>query len=106
MANQNGHGGRRPGSGPKRKPVPTPIATDYDAEAYLTAVVCGREPADPHRIAAARTLIGYQRRRSRGRAPSPTTRELAAADALGAEKDAVQDWEQRSAAIRARHGRR
>lgn len=69
-----GAGGKRPGAGrPKGSrtkrttPPPAPTgatpATHYpDAEAYLCAVVEGREMPDQLRIGAAKALLAYQRR--------------------------------------------
>lgn len=97
----NGHGGKREGAGRKRKPAP--IATDYDAEGYLEAVVAGREAADPDRIAAARTLIGYQRARARARIPSPPAKAMAERQAAAGQRDADAEWESKKAAIIAKH---
>jgi len=68
------HGGKRPGAGRPRgttaasshSQAPEAPPTYYeDAESYLAAVVEGREPADALRIAAAKAVMPYQKRRQR-----------------------------------------
>jgi hypothetical protein len=100
-------GGARPGAG--RKPtVPRAVTSTYyaDAEQYLVAIVEGREPPDQLRIAAAKTLIAYQRARQRAPVPTPPPQQLAKRAAHGAEAERNAEWEKRATEIRARHGRK
>lgn len=59
-----------------------------DAEAYLAAVVEGREPPDALRIAAAKAVMPYQKRRQRvPLAAARTPKAQAAADGMQAATD-------------------
>jgi len=70
-----GSGGARKGAGRPRgsgkdtassaTTDPKSPATYLDAESYLAAVVEGREIPDPARIAAAKAILPYQKRRQR-----------------------------------------
>jgi hypothetical protein len=107
------HGGKRPGAGRKRK-VAAPKADSpqtstgfyADAEAYLVAVVEGREQAEPARIMAAKTLIMYQRQRQRAPIASLAPRQLARTNATAAERDRIEAWERRAREIEAKHRRK
>ena len=101
-------GGKRPGAGRPRKLRACAPAADVqfaDAEGYLVAVVQGTVEADPARIQAAKTLIAYQRKRERGPLKGPTPRALDQRDAQAAERQLLDDWARRAAAVRARLGR-
>lgn len=103
------HGGRRPGAGRKRKvaaakvEAPQPAGFYADAEAYLAAVVEGREQAEPARIMAAKTLIQYQRQRQRAPIASLAPRQLARTNATAAETDRAKEWERRAREIEHKH---
>jgi hypothetical protein len=87
-------------------PAPIPARLYADAEDYLSAVVAGTEPADAARIAAARTLIQFQRQRTRaplGSAAKP--REMARTEQMGREQDRRRAFEEKAAAIGAKRGR-
>lgn len=95
-----GRGGARPGAGRPKKAAPEPTGIYYaDAEAYLTAVVEGHEPADQLRIAAAKALLGYQIPKKRPPVASPPPRKLAA----NATKAAESEFAAKAAAVRAKH---
>jgi hypothetical protein len=96
-----GRGGARAGAGrPKKHPTPEPTGIFYaDAEAYLAAVVEGREPPDPLRIAAAKALMAYQKPKQRKPVASPSARQMAASAVLNAEAE----FAARAAAVRAKH---
>ncbi len=102
-----GHGGARPGSGRKPKTNEAPAApTRYaDALAYLTAVVCGQEPADGLRIAAAKAVLPFQAPKARAPVESPAPRALRAATERGADAADNAAWLRREAEVRSRHGR-
>lgn len=53
----NGHGGARKGAGRPRKERPATAAAYDSAQAYLEAVIAGREEPDALRIAAAKALL-------------------------------------------------
>lgn len=97
-----GRGGARPGAGRPKKATPEPTGIYYaDAEAYLTAVVEGHEPADQLRIAAAKALMAYQIPKKRPPVASPPPRKLAAL----ATKAADSEFATKAAAIRAKHSK-
>ncbi len=73
-----------------------------DAEAYLTAVVQGLAPADPMRISAARTLIAYQRAKQRVPVKSATPTQLNKRETGDEERDLLEKWAEKAAAVRAR----
>jgi hypothetical protein len=105
-------GGKRPGAGRPRKVAPEPLSTTtlqgpevLNAEAYLKAVVEGREPADPVRVRAAATLIRYQQPQSRAPLAAPAPKDLAHREALALDAELAEAWERRAAAIRAKFGR-
>jgi len=84
-------------------PAPTSPAPYADAEAYLSAVVEGREIPDPLRLVAAKALIVFQRARQRVPIPSLPPSQLARRDALGAEDALAEEFARRAELIRARH---
>ena len=105
---QGRSGGKRPGAGRPRKLRACAPAADMqfeDAEAYLVAVVQGTVEADPARIQAAKTLIAYQRKRERGPLTAPTPQALDRRDAQAAERELLDQWAAKAAAVRARLGR-
>lgn len=101
-----GHGGARPGSGPKpgsTKREPGATTTHYsDALSYLEAVVRGDEPADGLRIAAAKVCLPYQQPKARAPLASPPPQKLRAATERAAERAEADDFRQRAAAVRRR----
>ena len=109
-----GHGGARPGSGPKpRAPRKDAAATPSKARAtypdvfsYLRAVALGTEPGDPLRVAAAKVVLPYEAPRRRAPVESPPPRKLAAAADAAVAREATTDFEARAAAVRAQHGRK
>ncbi len=52
---------------------PAPAMTFETAQDYLQAVVAGRVPPDPVRVAAARALLAYERPRTRRPLPAERT---------------------------------
>lgn len=97
-----GHGGARPGSGPKPgSKKRTPTATSYaDALAYLAAVVRGDEPPDGLRIAAAKAVLPYQEPRKRAPVASPPPIKLRAAGERSADRAEAEDFARRAAEVR------
>ena len=105
-------GGARPGAGrPKKHPAPTvdgsatpppPGGEPFDAETYLAAIVAGRERPDQLRIAAAKTLIAYQRRRQRAPLTALPPRQLAAINMTQHDAEQHAAWIARADAIRQR----
>ena len=88
----------------RRAPLPaTPLP--YRAEAFLRAVVEGREPADPNRIAAARSLLRYETPAKRVPPPTKSVNALARSASLERDRDRRAEFDARAAAVRAKHGR-
>lgn len=115
-------GGKRPGAGRPKKYAqremfghPSGKSTDtqadstrvYDtAEAYLAAVAQGIESPDPARISAAKALLPYQNSRTRAPlAAASKPKALQAAKRADDQSSAQEQWRQKAAEIRARHGR-
>lgn len=73
-----------------------------DAESYLTAIVKGTVSPDPLRIAAARTLIQYQRGRQRAPMPSPTPAQLNKRAAADDDQNFLDAWAKKAAMVRAK----
>lgn len=94
-------GGRREGAGRKKKDR-TPEGIFGDAESYLTAVVMGLTPADPARIAAARTLISYQQAKQRVPIKSLTPGQLHKKAISSVERAKTSEFEEKAAIIRAK----
>lgn len=102
------HGGARPGAGRPKKASKASASSPgryADALAYLAAVVRGDEPPDGLRVAAARALLPYQSPKAAVPVESPPPRALRAKQVRQADAEASADWEQKAAAVRARHGR-
>jgi hypothetical protein len=100
-----GHGGARPGSGPKpgtTKPEPGTSTHYADALAYLEAVVRGDELADGLRIAAAKVVLPYQQPKRRAPIASPPPQKLRAATERAADRLEADDFEKRAAEVRRR----
>jgi hypothetical protein len=100
-----GHGGARPGSGPKpgtKREKPTTTTRYEDALGYLEAVVRGDEPADGLRIAAAKVCLPYQQPKKRAPIASPPPQKLRAATERAADRAEVDDFHKRAAAVRLR----
>lgn len=99
------HGGKRAGSGPKPRPTPDlPAAPQsYTAEAYLRAVVEGREPAEPNRIAAARSLLRFEAPITRLPPPAPAAKELQQRANTADEQRRLKEWDEKAARIKAEH---
>lgn len=104
-----GHGGARPGSGPKPRSNRAATGDDKpekhyaDALAYLEAVVRGDEPADGLRIAAAKAVLPFQEPRKRAPVASLPPQKMRAAAERSIDMDEADDWNRRAAAVRARH---
>lgn len=103
------HGGARPGAGrPKgsttRRTAPKePTGKTYaDVLHYLRAVALGTEPADALRIAAAKAALPYEAPRQRAPVRSPTPRKLEERQATAEASAALEEWEQKAQALRAR----
>lgn len=75
------------------------------AESYLSAVVAGREPADPVRVGAARALLPFERARQRAPVKGLAPRELDARDAKAAEKEMLDAWAEKAKRVRERLAR-
>ena len=109
-----GHGGARPGSGPKPKATRKAAASTTkgaapmyaDVLAYLRAVALGTEPGDALRVAAAKAVLPYEAPRQRAPVESPPPKKLAEAADRAVAREAASDFEARAAAVRARHGRK
>jgi hypothetical protein len=99
-------GGKRPGAGrPKKAHRPKqPRRKEYaSAHDYLQAVACGLEPSDDQaRISAAKALLPYESPKTRVRKPSPPPKTLQRAAETQAHAEHREDWERRSAKVRAR----
>ena len=105
-------GGARPGAGrPKKHPPPTvdgsatpppPGGEPFDAETYLAAIVAGRERPDQLRIAAAKAVIAYQRRRERAPLTAVPPRQLAQINMTQHDAEQHAAWIARADAIRQR----
>jgi hypothetical protein len=97
-------GGKRPGAG--RKPTykqPDPDAPRHvdetlDAEGYLALVVAGTVEPDPLRIAAARSLIRYQRRVQRAPLPAMSPQALERLEHPDIHPRADAEWERKASA--------
>jgi hypothetical protein len=127
-----GHGGARQGSGRKPKgsksgevavtapsvsaseaanqsPEPpaglTPQARYRDALEYLEAVVRGDERPDGLRIAAAKCVLPFQAPKARAPVESPPPSALRKQAENATSRARADDWDQRSAAIRAKHAK-
>lgn len=103
---KNRSGGKREGAGrpPRKLADASGERTLYpDAEAYLAAVVEGREPPDPVRVQAAKTLILYQKPKARAPVKSPRPTELASRESLVKQNDAADDFNEKARVIRAKH---
>ena len=89
-----GHGGARPGSGPKPKSSkgkapPTDAASHYaDPLAYLVAVATGEVPGDGLRVAAAKACLAYTT--PKARAPEPARRRKRSEPRLSARLPSMQ----------------
>lgn len=108
MKTAKNHGGKREGAGrPPKYPRACGDGLQYaSAEAFLSAVVAGTEPADPVRVQAAKALLAYQAPRRRAPVKSPSHADLARHGELAAEAEAVEDFERKATAIRAKHKRK
>jgi len=100
---KNTHGGARPGAGRPRKVHKKPDDQYQDAQSYLEAVVRGETPADPHRIAAAKTLMAYQLPLLRAKAESPSPKKLKRKQQTHTEKHNLLKFEEKAAKIRAKY---
>jgi hypothetical protein len=103
-----GHGGARPGSGPKPKSSkgkapPTDAASHYaDPLAYLVAVATGEVPGDGLRVPAAKACLAYTTPKARAPVASPAPQKIRAKAERSAAKHATDAWETRAAEIRRR----
>jgi hypothetical protein len=94
-------GGARTGAGRKKK---NRSEQDYfdDAESYLLAVVQGRTLPDAARIAAAKTLIQYERARQRAPVKSPSPGQLHRKAVTSIERAKIAEFERKATIIRAK----
>ena len=92
------HGGHREGAGRKKKDR---SAQEYfaDAQSYLLAVVQGRTTPDAVRVMAAKTLIQYERAKTRAPVASPAPAELQKKTARDIEGAIRADFERKAIAI-------
>lgn len=98
----NTHGGKRAGSGRKRK-----VLGLYDsAYDFLLAVARGVEQASPEqRVAAARAVLPYEQPKKRATKASPKPNDLRTQEVLQRAQMDNQEWTAQAAAIRAKHER-
>ncbi|MBP7766582.1 MAG: hypothetical protein KA113_15450 [Syntrophaceae bacterium] len=97
-----GKGGARPGAGRKKKDRSGQAFFD-DAESYLLAVVQGRTSPDAVRVQAAKTLIAYQRPKTRAKPVSDPPKKMHDKEAREIQKTADDDFEKRAAAVIKKH---
>jgi hypothetical protein len=94
-------GGKRPGAGRKKKDRSEQDLFE-DAESYLLAVVQGRTSPDAVRVAAAKTLIAYQKARQRAPVKSKTPSQLHQHALSSVQKSANEAFEKKANQIRAK----
>jgi len=70
----------------------------------LEAVATGLVEPDALRISACRALLPYSNQKARAPLLSPAPEKLRAATRRQAEQAAQTDWQEKSAAIRRKHG--
>lgn len=97
-------GGARPGAGRKKKNRDGQELFE-SAEDYLQAVVKGKTPPDAVRVQAARTLIQYERAKSRAPVKSPSPKKLQEQSQKDLEKSNLENFEVKAAKIREKYQR-
>ena len=98
------HGGKRPGSGAKKKDR-SEQEFFPDAESYLLAVVQGLTIPDAVRVAAAKSLISYQTAKKRAPIQSPAPAKLREKTDRDIEKNVALDFDKKAAKILKKYGR-
>jgi hypothetical protein len=97
-----GRGGYRPGAGRKKKDRSGQAFFD-DAESYLLAVVQGRTAPDAVRVQAAKTLIAYQRPKTRVKPLSDSPKKMQEINDREFQKTMDEDFEKRAAIVIKKH---
>jgi hypothetical protein len=103
MASKRTRGGARPGAGRPKTERPDTGIRYQTAEEYLAAVIAGKEPPDPLRIAAAKALLPYENAPTRAKASQRAPKDMRRKELSAAEKAARDEWRALSATVRARH---
>lgn len=89
---------------PPPPPEPVRSVAYTSAESYLQAVVEGREPPDPLRVAAARCLIAYESPRQRRPLPAELSpKKDAELQRIADQRSAEAEWARKMESIKRRY---